>query len=588
MPRKAFHFFNISLKTRIFLSFFGLLFCMACAYLFTVSKFITHYTEDRLDADYEYIVSEACDAVENALWNLTLASQQILEHEDVQKSISSYQNTPNLYAKKNNYSFLLDTISTLTMPNTNIGLIYLFDITEQDFIYSSLPASAAESPAPVLYENTSFQFCGPCHSQSSFIGNPVLILNRTEEIPGGHPVTLSLESSAYCLEKPLADAAQKSAYFIFTNEEGRLLYTNLPDAETDMQALPGRIPAFSLKGYRSFSQESPQGWSVHIAVPDSVYTQDYQYALRDFAFYTLLLVALAAFFALYFWSCVYHPLQTFDRQLTCLLSDEPPDGLMHSSIPEYDRLMQKVLSLQMQNRLMLADAVHQEQLQSRMRLEKLRAQINPHFLMNTLNTVHWIALMNGQNDIDRITQSLAHLLSYNLDKQDYTASIGSELAALKEYLSLQKVRYSFTFETSLPENPAVLTYPCPKFILQPLAENSLSHGYREHMLLLFSVSISADRVQLSLKDTGAGIPSDTLAQIRRICPHKPAAPGSRRRHGISRTETVSAASGIGLQYVIQSLYDFYKEEGTFSIESLENTGTEVLLTFPAAKGETIC
>lgn len=198
---------SLSLKKRIFVFFFGVLILIASVYTFTFSRFITRFTEERLDTDYENIVSETCDAVENALWNLTLTSQQILENEEIQKTAASYQNSPNLYAKKDNYTLLLDTVSSLTMSNTDIGLIYLYDTSEQDFIYSSLPVTGTAESEPVLYQNTVFCFRGPCKSQSDFFGNPVLILNRTEDIPGGSPVTLSVESGIYTLERPFSAAA---------------------------------------------------------------------------------------------------------------------------------------------------------------------------------------------------------------------------------------------------------------------------------------------------------------------------------------------------------------------------------------------
>ena len=104
-------------------------------------------------------------------------------------------------------------------------------------------------------------------------------------------------------------------------------------------------------------------------------------------------------------------------------------------------------------------------------LKFLKSQINPHFLMNTLNTIHWMALMNQQTEIDGITQALSHLLIYNLDKDSSNTTLQRELSAVNEYVRLQKVRYQFTYcETILPAD-SFLGFPCPKFILQPFVEN---------------------------------------------------------------------------------------------------------------------
>ena len=115
----------------------------------------------------------------------------------------------------------------------------------------------------------------------------------------------------------------------------------------------------------------------------------------------------------------------------------------------------------------------------RLEIEKLLYQINPHFLMNTLNTIHWMAVMNGQQDIDKAVQALNRLLFYNLDKDGYHTDIERELSAMGEYMLLQKVRlYDFTYTIRREPETAEFCYPIPKFILQPVIENSIVHGYR--------------------------------------------------------------------------------------------------------------
>ncbi len=567
---------GLSLKKRIFLFFFGILILMVVTYVFTIGRFITRFTEERLDTDYNALVAETCDTMENILWDLTLTSQQILENEDILISLADYQNAPNRYTQQENYSYFLDLVSPVTMGNSNIGLIYLYDMAKEDFIYYSLPVSVRAGSSSVLYENPVFCFQGPCKSQSDFFNNPVLILNRTEEIPGGNLITLSLESGAYSMDKPLKNALQKSAYLLFTGYDGELLYSTLPQG-SDSSAYVDEIIHDSSRKYRSFSKESSQGWAVHAAIPNSVYTRDYRMALKDFILYTVPLAFIAGFYAFYFWETVYRPLQQFDRQITYLLSDEMPAVQMHSSIPEYEGLFQKIALLQKQIKEMLTAAIYQEKQNSCMQLEKLRAQINPHFLMNTLNTLHWMALMNHQNEIDHIIQSLSHLLSYNLDKQSSSTNLGNELTALKEYIALQKVRYLFDFRIVSSQDPDTLLYPCPKFILQPLAENALSHGYREQMHITITIRDEQQMVALTIEDSGTGIQPETLERLQKLSSCAPASSSNP-----SLPENTSL--GIGLQYVIHSLNDFYNGDYKFFIESVPDNGTVITLKLPKLKG----
>src|SRR4029079_11461760 len=120
-----------------------------------------------------------------------------------------------------------------------------------------------------------------------------------------------------------------------------------------------------------------------------------------------------------------------------------------TKIPEFDFLLNQFRQMREQIWELFAEVEHNEKRRVDLEVEKLLYQINPHFLMNTLDTVHWLALMNGQNEIDKLVLSLNKLLYYNLGKMGDTSTIGDEIEALKEYLQLQQIRYDFRFEVDI-------------------------------------------------------------------------------------------------------------------------------------------
>lgn len=581
---------NISLRSRIFISFFSILLLMACSCFFIISRFITRFTQTQLNNDYDSILSETCDVMENLLWNLTLTSAQILDNEEIQETLMLYQESISPYEQQIHYSSLLDSITMLTLANTDISLLYLYDNTLQDFIFSSFPLSRRQTEqAPVLYQNASFSFYGPCQSQSSYNGNPVLILKRTETLPSGKSVVLSIESGFYSLLAPIRSAGRKSAFLAITNASGELVYTTFEDeSDIEIMNLPnenqggGSEASSSIlmfhKDYRSMSKAMSQGWNVHIIIPEHIYIKDYYQSLTDIFACVFILAAFVALIALYFWKSIYSPLRLFDQQLELLLSDESRHAQIHSSIPEYDYLLNKIMVMQKQIQEMIRRIVQQEKTNTKMQIEKLRAQINPHFLLNTLNTVHWMALMNGQDDIDRITQSLSHLLSYNLDKESVSTNLDKELNALAEYVQLQKVRYDFHFRVERPVSND-LNYPCPKFLLQPIIENALAHGYQPGMEILVQIRVDAS-IHLTLSDTGTGMDSQTLARVKSFS--SPSTPQSEQPPSDAGENT--PVFGIGLAYVVNSLRAFFSDDFHFIIESSENHGTVVTIDFPKLKG----
>lgn len=465
----------------------------------------------------------------------------------------------------------------LTLANTDVSLLYLYDASGEDFIFSSFPVNK-EQPrqSPVLYQNTAFSFYGPCQSQSSYNGNPVLILNRTETLPNGKTVILSIESGFYSLLTPLRSAERKSAFLAITNAVGEVVFSTLAD-KSDTEIIDILLSDRD-KNFRSLSKSMSQGWQVHLIIPEHIYVQDYYQSLADILICIMVIAVFVTLIALYFWKSIYSPLRLFDRQLEFLLSDDDSNAVqMRSSIPEYDYLLHKIVLMQGQLQEMIRQIVRQEKTNTKIQIEKLRAQINPHFLLNTLNTVHWMALMNEQEEIDTITQSLSHLLSYNLDKESSRTDLDKELNALTEYVHLQQVRYDFHFCIERPKGNG-LNYPCPKFLLQPLVENALAHGYQTGMDIRIRIQVD-DLIHLSVTDTGTGIDTETVEKINSLYPSV-----LQTDKAVSVTEGDVPKFGIGLAYVISSLHDFFSESFQFYIESAENHGTVVTINFPKLKG----
>ena len=613
---------RFSLKTRIFAFSFAILALMLFSYIFVSSRFFLRSMNEKLDADYGDVLTLTSDTMEQLLWTLTLTSQQLLENPDVRASIVGYQNAADLYERQEYYAVLLETISSLTMSNTNIALLYFYDTAAGDFIYASLPADYG-APAPVLYQNSEFRFCGPAESASTVLRNTVLSVSRTEEIAAGRPVLLRIESGYYSFDAPQQSAAKRNAYLAVTNYQDELIFSTLPQEHSGaplsaLRAYAAQASAQTgggeAQGYHFFHKTSSQGWTAYVIVPASVYTQDWWRLLRGFVLCSALIALLGGLFALYFWRSIYHPLQILDRQLGLVLSDAPAAG-MRSAIPEYDHLLRKIGALQSQIQTMMRESLAQERRSSQMQLEKLRAQINPHFLMNTLNTLHWLALMNKQPEIDRLTQALSHLLSYNLDKDSRNATLRTELAAAREYVTLQQVRYDFSFVVK--ETPAdALSYPCPKFLLQPFLENSLKHGYREHMTIALTIAAQADAVTLRIADDGTGMDEAALQKVRALfAPQEAstenAADGSQgypAESGTGGTQSARAenaadgsqgipaenaadnappsphSAGIGLSYVAQSLREMYGTACTVTVSGAPGEGCVFVLRIPKLGG----
>lgn len=113
-------------------------------------------------------------------------------------------------------------------------------------------------------------------------------------------------------------------------------------------------------------------------------------------------------------------------------------------------------------------------------LRVLEAQINPHFLYNTLDSIQWLAVMEGHDHIRRMIQSLSQLMRFSLSRGNQVITVREELEQTRNYLYIQKNRYGDKLSFHINVEASILDYPIPKLIIQPIVENAIKHGLEPH------------------------------------------------------------------------------------------------------------
>lgn len=158
----------------------------------------------------------------------------------------------------------------------------------------------------------------------------------------------------------------------------------------------------------------------------------------------------------------------------------------------------------------LMDQVNEErQLKVEAELRALQAQINPHFLYNTLDSIYWTARFGDSNDAAEMAASLADLFRLSLNKGSDITTVEKEIEHVKSYLKIEKLRFGEKFDYEIKADESLLSLPMPKLILQPLVENSILHGlYEKDEKGYIHVSVYKDDVNLILAVTDNGIGMD--------------------------------------------------------------------------------
>ncbi|RTE03079.1 sensor histidine kinase [Paenibacillus whitsoniae] len=217
----------------------------------------------------------------------------------------------------------------------------------------------------------------------------------------------------------------------------------------------------------------------------------------------------------------------------------------------------------------LLAAVYEEQNQKRVaELKALQAQINPHFLYNTLDVIKWTALLQKANNAAEMVSLLSRLLRISLGKGEETVTVEEELEHVQCYLGIQKFRFNFAIETFVELEDDVRPLRTPKLILQPIVENAIKHAFPDQEAggeIRIRCYRSGDGVTFEIRDNGCGMEPALVASLNRF------------EMGVDK------AGGIGLPNVDERIKLICGKMYGLNIQSEPGAGTCIRIQLPEMK-----
>lgn len=199
-------------------------------------------------------------------------------------------------------------------------------------------------------------------------------------------------------------------------------------------------------------------------------------------------------------------------------------------------------------------------------IKALEAQINPHFLYNTLDTINWKAIENEEFEISNMITSLAKILRYSVLNSNGIVTIREELEWLKPYIYLQESRLENKFEFFVNINESLQCYETHKLLLQPFIENSIRHGFQEKKdtgILIITCNEREKSIEFCIEDNGKGISEELVSKINN-----------------NKLENEYSNDHIGIGNVLGRLEMYYGKEANVNIESKKNQYTKVYINIP--------
>ncbi|WP_342428235.1 sensor histidine kinase [Paenibacillus sp. FSL L8-0158] len=212
-------------------------------------------------------------------------------------------------------------------------------------------------------------------------------------------------------------------------------------------------------------------------------------------------------------------------------------------------------------------------------LRSLQEHIKPHFLYNTLDTIHWMARRNGADDVSDMVGALSRLFRLGLSKGDDFIPLRSEIEHISSYMQIQQTRYRdrLRWELNVPDELKDLFVL--KLILQPVVENAIYHGIKARRgpgMIWIEAKAEGDKLLLTVRDDGAGMTAGRLRELREWLEIPlEAMEGKQQQKGVS-----THGRSYGMLNVQARIRLSFGEEYGIVLESTEGTGTCVTITHP--------
>lgn len=319
----------------------------------------------------------------------------------------------------------------------------------------------------------------------------------------------------------------------------------------------------------SISRTGPDGWILEHSVPLKNLMERTDVIRNTTLIVFIVVVVLSTIISIFLAWNVSRPIKRltrlmkkvekgdFDVDLTIDSTDEV--GILAKSFNSMVYEIKDLIKMNYQIKLQQREA----------ELYALQSQINPHFMYNTLETIG-MAVEDGEEEtVVEMVSLLGRMLRYSINNKDKIVTVNQEVQHMKDYLTIQKIRFEDRIKFIIHEEIDTESFLTPKFILQPVVENSIKHGLEHQFnfrMEIFILKSQTNReIIFKVKDNGPGIPAEILSELNRYLASDP----------MGRRD-----SKFGLINVHGRVVMLFGEEYGLKIESRINEGTEVTIRIP--------
>lgn len=523
---------------------------------------------EKIDLDLQNSVLWQQEELERKIEEMERVSQLLDVEGGIGRDVLHFLDSTVPYERSMLYRNISSSMANVNFSNPNLVAMFFYSPeSKQKILFPNSPDIAQFDPErlKLLYQQRNFSYYGPYHTLTQTDNSLVFSLVRRLEVSPNPPLYVYIEMKVVGFSDRFASISNRSPgntlYYTLMNANGELLFSNLP--EPSSAALTGQHPL--PEGYKAFTADGQQGWKLYQFVPMEEYKHEINKWISQFVFFSLLSLLFGVSLAWVVWRMVYRPLRMVNHEILNFRQQNTSKPPIDTGLLEFNHILINITEMRSRIHELITDVEEKEKRRGKLEVEKLLVQINPHFIHNTLNTIQWLARMQGQSNIAQLVTIFTRILHYNLGKQNIIVELRAEIDALRDYIELQNIRYDHIFNVDIQIPDDLLDIQVPRFILQPLVENALYHAFNqdEGEIRVLAVLESPDMLMIEVRDNGSGIPADKLTEML-------------------NEERIDQGSGlgIGLRYVRKMLEIYYGDSAEWIVESYPDTGTSIRMKLP--------
>ena len=480
---------------------------------------------------------------------------------------------------------IITVMNTVISMDSNINSIELFNMAENEVLIAERSGARVDESGERL---TQWEQRGDAlQSNQAFLrsGNEILACHQIHRFDDKQPIALVVfHLCPYHLEGILDEikTVPEETILVFNDQNEVMVADYGTDWNMDTGLVEG-IRRELAEGDRKEASYDDQFWfyrsvsggkmQILLTIPNQTIVDALFPTVASSIFVAIIAVLASVVCSVVYSKAISRPIRDLSEEMKTITLNEYSGSTLESREDEIGILQDSFNHMITRNKELIAQQ-YQAKLEKRnAQLRALQAQINPHFMYNTLQVIGGMALEKDAPEVYSVTLALSDILRYSLNFSKEMVCLEEEVEYLKSYVMIQNERFGGKVQLKLELEPDTRKCLIPKLILQPLAENSFEHGLLnkagDWLLTVESHTTPEGDLLICIKDNGIGFDSERLAQIR-------------EKIELDTVKALNSGSHIGLANVHARIKLRSAKEGHgVSIDSSPETGTTVSVRMPA-------